>query len=413
MTADESSFGNKKNRLNLFALFFTVLLNAIGFGIIVPVVPGLLSQISGTNISESARYAGHLLFIFALCQFLFMPLFGYLSDRFGRKKILLISLCALVVDYYVMATAQSLMALYFARAVAGIFGAASVVIAAYIGDLFSGTKRAKYFGYLGAFAGVGMMLGPAIGGVCAEVTIRMPFYVSAWLLMLNLVFVQFFVREPVHPKKNELKPPLSSLIPASFFKGLNKQNEARPLLLVYFIMLVVQTSYMAVFAFVTIFKFGWSPLELGICLIAFGFGNIIGQGFIVTRAVDLLGLDRSISFGILFYLIGFFLIGFAPSPFFVYLAIPASALAGVFGATIVTKISMFGDKSEQGQIQGTLGSIRGLSLMIGPVIMTETFRLATTSPSIKFPAFIAGGTPFIICGILSIIAYLILLRTNQ
>ena len=392
----------------LYPLLLTVLLNAIGYGMIGPVMPDLLVEITGNSAVEAAGYAGQLLFIFAFFQFLCLPFFGYLSDRIGRRPVILLAITAIIFDYILMATTQSMLGLYIGRAIAGAFGAASMTSRAYVSDIYKGDDRAKYFGYIGVCLATGMMMGPVLGGAAAEISTRMPFIISAGLSAINLVLAFLFLKESRQASPETAKPfSWAKSNPLGVFQKLFQKSDFRPYLIVFTLIILAHTSYITVFSFVTMEKFDWSPLDFGLCLMAFGIAGLIGQGFLIERAVKTLGLDKSIFYGVIFYLIGFLLIGFANHPIWIYIAVPVAAIAGIFGATIVTKITKLVDGDNQGEIQGIIGSASGLMLMIGPLFMAEIFTF-TTLAKWPIPQAIKNGSPFLFGGALSIICLAIL-----
>jgi len=377
-----------------------------------PVLPDLLSEISGQSAVESAGYAGRLFFIYALFQFLGMPFFGYLSDRIGRRPVILFAITALLLDYILMATTQSMTVLYIGRAIAGAFGAASITSRAYISDLFEGDARAKYFGYIGVCLATGMLMGPVLGGAAAEISTRMPFILSALLCALNLVLAVLFLKESHHEQSRQTSFLWRKANPFGFFGKLFQKTAIRPFLIIYALIILAYTAYLTVFSFVTMEKFGWTPLDYGLCLMAYGVAGLIGQAFLIDRAVKTLGLDRAIFYGAVTYAIGFFLIGFAGHPVWVYIGVPVAAISGIFSATVITKISKLAARNNQGEIQGILGSASGLMLMIGPIMMAEIFTYTTLA---KWPVAhsIKTGSPFILGGLLSVMCLIIVARQTK
>lgn len=278
---------------------------------------------------------------------------------------------------------------------------------AYISDIYEGDERAKYFGYIGVCLATGMMMGPVLGGAAAEISTRMPFIISAGLSVINLILAIVFLKES-HQPSSEAKPfAWNKSNPLTVFKKLIQKSDFQPYLIVFTLIILAHTSYMTVFSFVTMEKFDWSPLDFGLCLMAFGIAGLIGQGFLIDRAVKYWGLDKSILYGVIFYLIGFLLIGFAGHPIWVYISVPVAGVAGIFGATIVTKITKLVDSDNQGEIQGIIASASGLMLMIGPILMAEIFAYTTRA---KWPISqsIKSGSPFLLGGALSLICLAIL-----
>ena len=225
--------------------------------------------------------------------------------------------------------------------------------------------------------------------------------------VINLILAILFLKESHQPSEKPSPFSWSKSNPLSVFEKLIRKSDYRPYLIVFTLIILAHTSYMTVFSFVTMEKFDWSPLDFGLCLMAFGIAGLIGQGFLIDRAVKTLGLDKSIFYGVIFYLIGFALIGFANHPIWVYIAVPVAAIAGIFGATIVTKITKLVDSENQGEIQGIIGSASGLMLMIGPIVMAEIFTY-TTLAAWPIPEFVKNGSPFILGGGLSLICLIVL-----
>ena len=398
----------------LYPILLNVFLNTFGFGMIIPVMPELLAEITGESTVNASIHAGQLLFVFALFQFLLMPFFGHVSDLIGRRPIMIIAMAALVLDHIFMAAAQTLTLLYIGRIIAGAFGATHITGNAYITDICKGDERAKYFGYVGACMALGYMTGPLVGGLSAEISIRAPFILSAILSAINLGLIIVFLKESYVPDSASEKPvsilkkiSWEKCNPFRFFSTLLFNTKIRPLLTVYTLIAIGHTAYTAVFAFVLIAKFGWSPIDIGLCLMAYGVAGLIGQGLLIDRAVKTLGTDKSILVGLIATLIGFALVAIAAHPIWVYVSVPVAAVSGIFGATLMSKMSAEASNSEQGEIQGVIGASQGLAMMVGPLVLTALFKWASPEHPVTAHDKIMSGAPFFLSTALCLAATLI------
>ncbi len=391
-----------KNSL-LFVLI-TVMISSIGFGIIIPVLPDLLKELTGLSNSEAAVYGGWLTFVFAVTQFISMPIIGGLSDRFGRRPIMLISLFGLGLDYFIMGFAPTIGFLFLGRILAGAFGATFSTANAYIADITPPEKRAQNFGLVGAVFGVGFMFGPVVGGFLGEYSPRLPFIAAGIFSLLNMVYGYFFLPETL---SKENRRPFEWRRANAFgaFMQLKKLKGVLGLLTVMFFLAVAHTAYPTVYTFTMNEAIGWSARDVGISLGYFGIASIIVQGGLIRIIIPRIGLFWAAVLGMISYIIGFIGFGLASAGWVVYAMGPFSALAGLYQPSLNNMISSRVSAKEQGEVQGAVGAVMGLALMVGPLPMTylfKTFTQSDNSAQIYLP-----GAPFIFGSALAFIAFML------
>ena len=246
-------------------IFITILIDVIGIGIIIPVIPGLLDSMLGTGLSDAAKYGGLLIFTFAIMQFLFAPVLGTLSDKYGRRPVLLLALFGLGVDFLIHAVAPNLFWLFAGRILAGIFGASFTVATAYIADISAPEKKAQNFGIMGAAFGLGFIIGPLIGGVCAQWGVRVPFYVAASLSFLNFIYGFFILPESLS-KENRREINWKRVNPVASILKLNRYSGVIGLALAFFLAHVAAQSLQSTWTFYTMLKFEWQEDMVGYSL---------------------------------------------------------------------------------------------------------------------------------------------------
>lgn len=412
MAGQPQTASGTKNRF-LFPLMLNVFFNMFGFMLIIPVIPDLLLEITGEGAKTAAIHGGYFLFVFALFQFLLMPFFGLLSDRIGRRPVLLFALAALCFDYLVMALADNLTTLYIGRMVAGAFGATAVTANAYICDIFKGEERAKYFGYIGVFSALGIIAGPIIGGLGSQYSVRLPFFIAAALAAINFIIMLALLKESHVTNRSTGSFPWVKANPFAFFKTAFKRGRVSALILVDVLLSLGDMAYYAVFTFVTIVKFGWSPVDIGWCLMLYGISGLIGQGLVVDRSVKRFGIDTSIIIGLTASFCVAFIIGISGSAFWIYFTIPISAFSGIFSAVITTKIAGLVPDSQQGEIHGILGASTGLVLMAGPLIMTAVFQYSAGQANGSFYDTWLYGSPFLLSALLCLLALGLFLKIGR
>jgi MFS transporter, DHA1 family, tetracycline resistance protein len=366
-------------------IFITILIDVIGFGIIIPVAPKFIQNLQGGTLSEASKIGGYLMFVFAILQFLFAPTLGNLSDKFGRRPVLLFSLFGFGVDYLLTAFAPSITWLFIGRAVAGITGASFTTAAAYIADVSEPEKRAQNFGMIGVAFGIGFIIGPALGGFLGQFDIRLPFFVAAFLAMLNWLY-GFVVLPESLSKENRRAFDLKNANPWGAIKILQKYPSIQLMVVGLFLSYIAAQAVQSTWPFYTMEKFNWTEKEVGWSLAFVGLVVAAVQGGLIRFTIPKLGNEKSIYIGLIFYSLGFLLFGLATKGWMMYAFMIIYGLGGIAGPAIQGLISNQIPNNEQGALQGSLTSIMSLSNIIGPLLMTQIFSYFTSSAvSVKIP----------------------------
>jgi DHA1 family tetracycline resistance protein-like MFS transporter len=380
----------KSNSTNsLIFIFITILVDVIGLGIIIPVVPKLIEDLTGEGLSQASKYGGWLVFSFAAMQFFFSPIMGGLSDRFGRRPILLFSLLGLGVDYVFHAFAPTLFWLFVGRLIAGIFGASFTTATAYIADISSPEKRAQNFGLIGAAFGLGFIIGPVIGGLAgAEFGPRAPFLVAAGLSLLNVIY-GFFVLPESLPVEKRRAFDWQRANPIGSLKQLKKYPVVSglvvSLVLIYLSAHAVQSNW----AYYTMFKFGWDEAMVGYSLAMVGLMVAIVQGGLIRVAIPKLGASRAVYIGIAFNAIGLICFGMASMGWMMFVFLVPYCLGGISGPALQGIISAQVPADEQGELQGALTSLASLTSIVGPVMMNSIFAYFSSDEA---PIYLPGAS---------------------
>ena len=384
-------------RRALAFIFVTVLIDSIGFGIVIPVFPGLIMQLTGRDIAAAAPISGWLGLGYALMQFVFAPVVGALSDRFGRRPVLLASLLAFGLDYIAMAFAPTLAWLFAARLVAGITGATFGTAYAYIADVSPPEKRAANFGITGMGFGLGFIIGPALGGLLAHYGTRIPFMVAAGLALLNVAYGFFILPESLKPELRRAfdwrrANPVGALLRLKRYSPV-----VLTLAAVTFLWVVGFQALPITWNYYSIAKFGWSADEVGYSLAAVGLVSVIMQGFVARWLLPRLGERRAIVAGALSGIGAYLIYAFARTGWQAYAGIAVGALSGLVYQSLQALMSKEVGASEQGELQGAISSVYSVAAVIGPVAMTQIFaHFAAADAPVRFP-----GAPFILAAILS------------
>jgi DHA1 family tetracycline resistance protein-like MFS transporter len=395
---------NKKQAAIGF-IFITMLIDITGWGIIIPVIPKLIKELIHGDISEAAKVGGWLTFAYAIAQFIFAPLIGNLSDKFGRRPIILISLFTFFLDYLLLAFAPTITWLFVGRIIAGISGASITTASAYIADISTPKNRAKNFGMIGAAFGLGFIIGPVIGGLLGQYGSRIPFYATAVLCLLNFLYGYFILPESLS-KDNRREFNLKRANPIGAFLNLKKYPNLIGLVVATFILYVASHAVQSNWSYFTMYQFNWDEKMVGISLGVVGLLVGLVQGVLMRWINPKLGNEKSIYFGLALYTISMLLFAFASQSWMMFVFLIPYCLAGIAGPAIQAVISNQVPDDEQGEMQGTLTSLISASSIIGPPMMSTVFYYFTH----KEAPFQFAGAPFVLGEILmfisTIIAYL-------
>lgn len=372
-------------RRALIFIFMTVMIDIIGLGIIIPVFPSLIEELTGEGLSSASAWGGMLMVSFALMQFLFSPVLGELSDKYGRRPVLLLSLLGLSFDYLLHAFAPTIAWLFIGRVLAGICGASYTTANAYIADISAPEDKAKNFGLLGAAFGFGFIFGPAIGGIFGNIDVRLPFYIASGLSFANFLFGYFFVPESL-AKENRREPEYRKMLPGVALANLSQFKGIGLLVLALFIANIAGQSLPAIWSFFTMEVYEWNEAQVGYSLSFVGLMVAIVQGGLIGTLVNRFGQKKVILGGFMLWTIGMALFAFASQSWMIYAIMVPYALGGVAGPTLQGLLSNEVSEKEQGKLQGALTSMISLTTIIGPAIATSLFYVFTREASgIYFP----------------------------
>ena len=375
-------------------IFITLLIDVTGFGLIIPVMPKLIEQLLGiSDISKASQYGGWLTFAYAFMQFIFAPVLGNLSDKYGRRPVLLFSLFGFGIDYLFLSFAPSIGWLFVGRLIAGVTGASFTTAAAYIADISTPENRAQNFGMIGAAFGLGFIIGPLIGGLLGELGPRIPFLVAAGLALANCLYGYFVLPESLdkeHRRPFEWRRanPLGSLLQLRKYPGVGALVVS--LVLVYLAAHSVQTNW----SFFNIEKFNWSPKMIGISLAVVGLLIATVQGGLVRVINPRIGNEKSVYIGLGLYALGLLLFAFASQSWMMFLFLIPYCLGGIAGPALQSIISGHVPPNEQGELQGALTSLMSATSIIGPPMMTNLFAYFTADNApVYFPgvSFLLGS----------------------
>ncbi|AXE19493.1 tetracycline resistance MFS efflux pump [Runella rosea] len=386
----------KRNSALIF-IFITLLIDITGIGIIVPVIPRLIQELTSEGLSDAALYGGWLMFVYSVAQFIFSPILGGLSDQYGRRPILLGSLFGFGLDYIFSAFASSIGWLFLARVIAGIFGASFSTAGAYIADVSPPEKRAQNFGLIGAAFGLGFILGPMIGGLLGQYGPRVPFFVSAGLSLLNCIYGYFVLPESLEVK-NRRPFDWKRANPVGALRHLQKYpvifGLVIPLVLTYIAGYATQSTW----TYFTMEKFGWDEKWVGYSLAFVGLMAAIVQGGLTRTVIPRLGNTKSIYWGLSLYALSFLLYAFADKGWMMFAITILSALGGIATPALQAIMSNEVPPNEQGELRGALTGLMSLTAIFGPIMMTSLFAYFT-SPSAPFQF---AGAPFMMGAVLTV-----------
>jgi DHA1 family tetracycline resistance protein-like MFS transporter len=393
-----------KNRTAALSfIFVTVLIDVIGFGIIIPVMPQLIRSLSQGSMSDAAQYGGWLIFSYAFTQFLFSPILGNLSDQYGRRPVLLFSLFGFGMDYIFLIFAPSLQWIFVGRIIAGITGASWTTASAYVADVSTPENRAQNYGMIGAAFGIGFIIGPAIGGLLSTFGLRAPFVAAAILTLINWLYGYFVLPESLS-LENRRKFNFKTANPLSSLLRLKRYPAIIGLIVAFFLLYLASQSVQSTWSYINIEKFKWNGTMVGLSLTMVGVMVAIVQGILIRKVIPILGQQRAVFIGLVLYGIGQLLFGFATQGRMMFVFTIVYCLGGISGPALQGIISAHIPPNEQGELQGALTSLMSASAIIGPLMMTNLFAYFTKPGHPYLP-----GIPFLLGALLlvfsAIIAY--------
>lgn len=392
-----------KKRAALGFIFVTLLIDVIGFGIIIPVVPSLISELEHISIPEAAAYGGWMVASFSIMQFVFSPVLGNLSDQYGRRPVLLISLFGFGLDYLLTAFAPTITWLFAGRIIAGIMGASFTTASAYIADVSTPENRAQNFGMIGAAFGLGFIIGPALGGVIANYGLRAPFIAAAILTFINWLYGYFILPESLdqeHRRKFDWKRanPLGTM--KFFLRYKVILGLVGSIVLIYISAHAVQSTW----SYYTMEKYSWDEDMVGYSLAFVGLMVAFVQGWLIRFIIPKLGQERSVYVGLTLYAIGFLLFGIATQGWMMFAFLIPYCLGGIAGPSLQGIMSGQVPANQQGELQGALTSLVSMTSIVGPLLMTWLFyHFSKPGADIYFPgaAMVAGSVLTIISAFLA------------
>jgi len=388
-------------------IILTVMIDAMGIGLIIPVMPDLIAQVQSADLLRAALWGGVLATTFAVMQFLFSPLVGSLSDRFGRRPVLLTSLSVMALDYVLMALAGSIWLLLLGRVIGGISAATGATASAYMADITRPEKRAAAFGMIGAGFGAGFVLGPVAGGFLAEFGTRAPFWAAAVLAAGNVIFGWIVLRETVNTRS---AAPLSwrRANPLGALRALGDLPGVSRLLLVYFLYHLAFAVYPSVWSYFGKAQFGWSPAMIGGSLALFGAAMAVVQGGLIRPVLHRFAERGTVLIGFACSITTFGLIATVTWGSAILILTPLAALAGVIPPALQALMSARVTPERQGALQGLLTSASALAMVVAPLVMTSVFAAFTSAST---PVYFAGA-PFVLSMILSVVALVVFRRVR-
>ena len=391
---------NSNKTAAIWFIFITLIIDITGWGIVIPVVPKLIEELINGDVSEASKYGGWLSFLYAFMQFLFAPVLGNLSDKYGRRPVILFSLLGFSINFFIQAWAPTIFWLFVGRIFSGITGASVTTASAYIADISDDTNRSKNFGMIGAAFGLGFIIGPVIGGLLGQFGSRVPFYAAAVLCLVNFAYGYFVLPESLgqeHRRPFEWKRanPIGTLL------KVRTHPEIFKLFIAWFLVYLAGHAVQTNWAYFTMYKFAWDEKTVGISLGVMGAFTAIVQGFLIRKIHPKLGSERSILYGIMFYSVGMLLFAFAQESWMMYAILAIYCLGGIAGPALQSVISSKVSAKEQGDLQGALTSVISITSIIGPLLMTQIFYFFT-HPEAKIkvlsfvfkPPFQFSGAPF-------------------
>lgn len=388
-------------------IFVTVALDMIAFGIMAPVLPRLVVQMEGGAFEAAARITGIFGFVWALAQFVCAPLLGSLSDRFGRRPVVLLSNLGLGIDYVLMALAPSVAWLLVGRVVSGITSSSFPTASAYIADITPPEERAERYGMLGAAFGLGFILGPVVGGVLGDHDLRLPFWVAAGLSLANAAYGYFILPESL-PVSKRGKVEWHAANPLGALTFLRERRGLVALATIAFLYYLAHEVLPTLFALYTGYRYAWSAKMVGISLAIVGISSTVVSVAFIGPAVKRLGERRALMVGLAFGVAAMIAFGLAPTGTIYLASIPLAALTGLMSPALQAIASRHVQEDEQGRLQGALSSLQGIGVMIGPLLFTQAFAVAVARGGRPW-----SGVPMLLAAALLVVAMLLAMAARE
>ena len=387
-------------------IFVTLVLAVIGFGLLIPVLPKLIVQLNGGEIASGSHVYGWIICSYALMQFVFSPILGALSDRYGRRRIILIATAGSALDYFIMANAPTLAWFFVARIIAGATAGVLSTANAYIADITPPEKRAQSFGLLGAAFGIGFIIGPVAGGLLGQIDIRLPFFAAGVCSSINWLYGYFALPESLKPE-NRREFSWGRANPIGALYALKRLPSVLGLAECYFIMMLAQTMLQTTWALYTGHRYDWGPLAIGLSLMAVGVLTGLVQATLVKRLVPKWAETKSVLIGFIASIIALLCYGLATQGWMIYVIMIFGSCAGISGPALQSYITKHVPANEQGSVQGVYGGLASLAGIPGPLLGSWSFGWAVAADR---PAWLAG-TPFFLGAGITLLALWLAVRT--
>ena len=397
-----------QSRLPMIFILLTVVLDSMGIGLIMPVMPDLIQSLEGGDLGQAALWGGVLATTFAVMQFLFGPTIGSISDRFGRRPVLLIALVVMSFDYVLMAVAGTIWLLVIGRVIGGITAATQSTASAYMADISKPEDKAANFGLIGAAFGIGFVIGPMLGGVLAEYGTRAPFWAAALLAGANAIFGYFALPETV---TDRIRRPfdIKRANPLGAFKSITQLPDLGRFMIISFVISLAFFVYPSVWAYFGKLQFGWGPGMIGLSLGAFGIGIAVVQGLLMRPILNKIGERNAVVLGLSVDVLAFIMLGFVTNGWIALALTPFTALGSIAGPALQGIMSRTAADNQQGELQGALTSINAVATIMAPLLMTQLFFYFTHESA---PAYLPGA-PFLFSAVLTFGAVLIFIPVRK
>ncbi|SDM66519.1 TCR/Tet family MFS transporter [Maricaulis salignorans] len=389
-------------------IFITVLIDMIGFGIIIPVMPQLIMELTGQPIESAAVMGGLLMGVFAFTQFIFAPIIGGLSDRYGRRRILLFAMAGFTIDYLIMGTATTFAVLFLGRMMSGVFGATYTTANAYIADITDAKDRAGRFGMMGAAFGLGFILGPVVGGLLGEIDPRYPFFAAAALAGINVIYGYFILPETLSPE-NRRPFNIRRANPFGSLLQMRQYPVVFAMLTAAFLFFLGHAAFPALWTYFSTLRFDWTPRDIGLSLMAVGLASAIVQGGLTRIIVARIGEWRAYGIGFSIAALAYVGYGFVSEVWIFYVIMAFGSFAGIGGPAMQSICTRLVPANSQGELQGAMSSLQSLSMVIGPLTLPLVFRYFTTDSA---PVYLPGAA-FLLAAILTVLALIVGLSSRS